>query len=252
MVASDRPTRRPGAAPRPALLLLLCLLLQCAGSVRPASAINSIQWGGHIFATDITSTGASINSTFTFALGAFTGNFTPTLYNMSQWAANWVTFDEAEYNDDPLTFGTPFWASEASLNEDRTSTSPEATPGATFAVGQRAYLWVFNIQTYDATGSNGAEWALITEDNWLFPAPSTECCDPDPPVIWDICDVDTPSLTEGPIYGSVGNLTGPGGYTLTPPPGECRIQTALVPEPGTVGLLFLTLGAALLRRNRHG
>ncbi len=231
------------------LILLLAMALQ-AGLPRSASAINTVQWGGNLFATDITSTGASINGSFTFALGAFRDGFNPVVGNMDQWAAYFDVFDEADYNDDPGTFGTPFWASEASITENRTSTSPEATVNATFAVGQQAYLWVFNNQTFDITGSNGAEWALVTADNWLFPDASPDCCDADPPVIWDICDVDIAGLNEGPVYGSVGNLTGPGNYTIAPPPGECRIQTALVPEPTTTTLALFAVGLGLFRR-RH-
>jgi hypothetical protein len=245
-----RPVTIPSMNPRRLLLIPLLLLTLLAAAPRSARAINTIQWGGNLFATDITSTGANITSSFTFALGAFVNGFMPGTGNMDQWAGNFVVFDEALYNDDPLTFGTPFWASEASINLDRTSTSPEATPGATFAVGQKAYLWVYNLQVFDPTGANGAEWALVTADNWLFPAASPDCCDAEPPVIWDICDVDVPGLNEGPIYGSVGNLTGPGNYTLVPPPGECRIQTALVPEPSVAALVLFGLGVPLLRRRR--
>ncbi|RYD23531.1 MAG: hypothetical protein EOP88_03825 [Verrucomicrobiaceae bacterium] len=99
-----------------------------------------------------TASGASMDGSFRFELGVFTGGFVPTSANTSQWAANWVSAKRAVYNETNRLF-----------TAEHTVTS-NAAP---FTTGALAYVWGFG-------GTRGDEWILFRATTWLWPTANPE------------------------------------------------------------------------------
>lgn len=205
---------------------------------------RTINWGGAAFDNLYTSYGSALDDSFTFELGTF-GAFVPTELNQDQWLANWRVFDRATAANSGWTSSTGFFESSANLNDNGTSSSPEANPLSTFALGEQAYIWAFNTQqmTFGYT-----EWALITNnssdgnsaDNWTFPAPTDHSLTP---LEWRV------SLATNVPYGGLNSVEGPGGYTVNPVTFDLQTHS-VVPEPGSA-LLLTALGLIGLRRRRR-
>ena len=118
-------------------------------------------------ATNLTSTGQALDSTFTFELGAFTGNFVPTIENVGEWLQYWtpvtdssgtplptatVGYDDSAIPDtDPQLFMNSF-TMEVILDHNN---SP-------FLANTQAYIWGYNNRT------TGGEWILIKEPAWQW------------------------------------------------------------------------------------
>lgn len=211
-------------------------------SVAVPSRAATIFWGTFANDTLIDSQGNALTGSFTFELGTFVPGFTPTALNLSDWAANWLIFDAAVAGGawNPAN-------QEVTGTVDHTagagSTSPFATPAAVFPEGTPAYLWVYNTKDLNAS----AEWALAEDvDNgsnvlnaWEFPDPAEQLGES---YDWQTRDLDTA------IFGGVNNARAAGIFTATPV--DFTIQTAAVPEPGSV--MLVALGAFLaVRRARR-
>lgn len=205
-------------------------------------AASTVFWGTFNNDTLYDSTGADLGVGFTFEIGTFTTGFTPTVANMSQWAANWMIFDAA-MNGDGWTPGAHFVNTSADHNALAGSNSPDANPLDVFGQGTPAYLWVFN----NKAGDNSSEWALLADVDkgsnvfggaWAFPDPAEQSGQS---YDWQTRDLDTA------IFGGVNGTQGAGLFTASPV--AFTIQTHLVPEPGSA-LLIAAAGAACMRRRR--
>lgn len=198
----------------------------------------------------VTSTGVPLDGYFSFEMGTFNSGFTPTWENFAQWESNWNVIDRVydptpdDPNDgDPQGWNTlgRFYAATAQLEPTGESNSPEASPTHQFVMGEQVYLWVFN----DKAQVPGTEWALITNNlgtgnattEWQIP----DLGDTINSYYWQLSDADTA------IVGGVNDTRGGGNFSMNP--GSYAIQTAVVPEPGSLVLVFLA-GLPLLSRRR--
>jgi hypothetical protein len=232
---------KPASAKFPALfpmtlrsLLFLLLLLACG--TREARS-QTLDWGNDVFGDVVDSTGAALDHTFVFELGAFDAGFTPTESNISDWITHWNVFDRASYNA-----SAGYFASSVEMLADGSSSSSFLTPGSGSFEGLDAYLFVRNGDLPVPM----TEWLLVRSTDWVFPDAEVDCpdCPKSLPIEWSLGDVDS----ETPLYGSVGTLTGPG---VVGTPGVHDLQThTFVPEPGPLLLAALGLLAVVARRRR--
>lgn len=223
------------------LTTIFVLLVTAAAPCRAAT----IFWGTFSNDTLIDSQGNALTGSYTFELGTFAPGFTPTDSNLTDWAANWMVFDAAVVGGawNPAN-------QEVTGTADHTATggssSPFAAPADIFPQGTPAYLWVYNTKDLNSN----AEWALAADvDNgsnvyaaWEFPDPAEQGTPPlfldMPSYDWQTRDLDTA------IFGGVNNARGAGTFSATPV--DFTIQTAAVPEPGSV--MLFALGAFLMVR----
>ncbi len=199
----------------------------------------------------VTSTGAPLDGTFSFELGTFQSGFTPTWGNFEQWNSNWNTiaraFDPtpADPNDGDPNGWNPldqFFGLTVVFENTGISNGEGASATHAFIPGEQVYLWVYNSKTQEP----GTEWALVTNvggtgdttTDWVVPVMDELL----PSTTWDLED------TNAAIVGGANNVRGGGSFTVLP--ANYDIQTAVVPEPGTAGLLVLTC-LPLLRRRRQ-
>ena len=220
----------------------LAAVLVVFASVASPSRAATIFWGTFFNDTLLDSQGNALTGSFTFELGTFAPGFTPTALNLSDWAANWKVFDAAVAGGawNPANQEVTGTVNHTALSG---SDSPFANVADVFPEGAPAYLWVFNTKDLNAS----AEWALAEDvDNgsnvlnaWEFPDPSEQLGES---YDWQTRDLDTA------IFGGVNNTRAAGIFTATPV--DFTIQTAAVPEPGSV--LLVALGAFLaVRRARR-
>jgi hypothetical protein len=214
--------------------------------------------------------GTYLDDSFTFELGVFASGFDPTANAYSTWAANWRTLDKAYApaangwssvapgapgHDilDPLqpAYNEQYVTSELTFDIDGTV---QGLPGSsTFSVGETAWLWVYNTQSVGST----TQWALIRDDsadfnpvpispNWVLPNPVNDTA---PSVNWNIEEGDLA------VFGAINNVSsgiarGAGSYS-SDLGGAFRLQTTLIPEPGSAFLILATGLSLQLRRHRR-
>ena len=219
-------------------LILSILAFACLAGV-PRLAAQQLNWGSTVGALDgstiVDSTGAALDNTFVFELGAFLDGFTPDESNVDDWITNWRVFDQAAYNS-----GDIYFTGTANMLDDGTSDSPDQTSGAPSFEGLQAYIWIRNSDLAE----EGSEWLLTRADSWTFPTATPGCCDNQGVVEWSVSDLDSGDI---PVWGNQGGYEGGGSYTTT---GPYTLQTyTFVPEPSSL-LLAAVSGLLVFRRRR--
>ncbi len=154
----------------------LCLLLLVPNLASGAQVI----WGSSRLANNYTSQGAPnrLDGSFTFQLGSFANDFTPTASNTSEWLEHWVAAQSATYNETTRFFTGSYVYTD--------TVSP-------FTPSNRGYIWGFN-ERRGANGASVGEWILITDLNWQWPAGGGIAL----PVQWSV------SSASEVVLGSVG------------------------------------------------
>jgi hypothetical protein len=131
------------------LAALACLWALLGSSLQAAQ----VSWGSEANANDRDSTGAALDATYVFALGAFAPGFAPTATNTAQWASQWTTASRVAY--DPIN---------RAVSGARYTFSTNQTP---FTTSNRGWIWGYN--PHSATG----EWILFGSPLWLWPDASS-------------------------------------------------------------------------------
>lgn len=162
-----------------------------------------VLWGSARLAFNYVSTGEpnALGSDFTFQLGSFDPDFTPTADNISSWLAHWTPAQSVDYNAN-----TRFFTGSYSLQ----------TTAAPFTSANRAYIFGFN-RWATSEANSSAEWILATDPNWRWPAAVGGIA---PPVQWSLANAETVVLG-----------------TVNAPNSSAHMQTAKVNTP----LEFLNL-----------
>ncbi|MGK0185765.1 MAG: hypothetical protein ACI9R3_001546 [Verrucomicrobiales bacterium] len=156
--------------------ILIVTMLTLLGALKVSTA-GQVVWGSERMAINVTSTNAQLDDGFRFELGGFVSGFQPSAGNAADWSKNWVTVGAAQYHSRSGAFAA--------------STDVESSS----AIDGVAYIWGFN----DKNASKGAEWVLLTNSQWVFPAPSANIA---PPLQWS-----TGTATEA-VVGSVNAHSG--------------------------------------------
>ena len=230
-------------------LPMKAILLRSAAALSLLTAAahgQSINWGSEAFSTLVDSHGNTIGqSGYVFELGAFNSGFTPTSNNLMSWFANWRVYDTADYSSE-----NGYFTGAVDMFDNGTSTEL-GTPS--FA-GLDAYIWIRNSNI----GENATtEWLLVRNSSWVFPTPTSHCCDPSLPVEWSVSDL---SSTDLPKYGGQGgtegltntpySTPGPGLVTDRETTGTYLQTYTFVPELSS-SVLIMVLGVlGLLDRRR--
>jgi hypothetical protein len=193
------------------------------------------------------STGVPLDTSFTFELGTFANNFTPTATNTDEWSANWVVLNDAGGN--PASGATTDYRTIAGLfgpYEGFASTTTLVHNDSPFDIGKQAYIWGFN-----GTGTGTHEWVLITNDlteqdgeEWTVPLGTDDLSFTE---TWDVAGADNA------IVGNI-NFTDEKDDEIGVETASVTVGGSPVPEPSTA--LILGTGAAMLglrrRRRRRG
>lgn len=171
----------------------LCLLLMLFPLAAQAS---QVLWGSARLATNYLSSGApaTLNSDFTFQLGAFVDGFVPTADNTADWLDHWVPAQSTGYNEQTHFFTGSYVYQESS--------SP-------FLPSNQGYIFGFN-RWAASEGGHQAEWILATDSAWKWPSGSSIS----PPVQWSM------SSASNVILGTVGDSSS-----------SFHMMTAEVPAP---------------------
>lgn len=208
-------------------LTLIALML----SVTAARAVNTIAWQKSLFdnVPMFTSTGAALDSSFTFQLGTF-GSLTPTQANIDQWETNWKLLNVGNWNSGNQAFGNTF-----TFNPDGTVSGLSGS--ATFTEGEQAYLWV----------RSGNEWALVSDisgldsnDRWMLPSMTNLNAGS---FVWELPTADSI------VYGGANGIQSGSPHSFDPG-SNFRLQTSVVPEPGSLLLAFGCIALIGMRRRR--
>lgn len=145
-----------------AFLLRICFLTGIE-LLSPVQAVQEINWYSPPAQTNLTASGAVMDGTFQFQLGAFANGFVPTASNAADWAANWSPAATTPY----------VTASNVRAFDAVFSLTGNATP---FTVGAKGYVWG------RASGSAGDEWILFRANTWTWP--SANPSGPAFPIYW--------------------------------------------------------------------
>lgn len=219
------------------------IFLLAAASVLACSHAHAsgVDWSSPLFDSQqmIDNSGNLLDSSFTIELGTFATGFVPTASNTSSWQSNWKMLSRADTSNGQWVPNDPFFGSyfTNSFYFNADGTVANLAGSATFTANEQAYIWVY---------SNN-EWALVTDnspgttgdDIWRLPNPSDANGFP---TTWYLNTADTA------IVGGVNGIQSGTPYAYDPGT-NFRLQTAVIPEPGT-SLLVLMLGG-LLQLRRH-
>jgi hypothetical protein len=206
--------------------------------IAASASARTISWRSGIGDTLIDSGGLSLDASFTFELGAFDSGFTPDATNYGEWSSRWHAFGQATY--EPL-LGNGWEPSVQYFTKDTTvlggQLSSESPPLAShaFTAGTQAWLWVYDSKVVVPT----SEWALVGGTTWTFPASDLLNLTP---LVWELNSADRV------VWGGANDFRGNGLYTALP--GAFDLQTAAVPEPGSLLLLGAAGWVVGLRRRR--
>lgn len=214
---------------RPILFVIASFLSGTA-----ALTAQTLDWGNDVFGDVVDSTGAALDNSFIFELGAFDEGFEPSEYNVVDWIEHWNVFDRAGFNE-----SAGYFASSVQMLPDGSSNSEHLTEGSGSFEGLHAYIFVRNGDLPVPL----TEWLLVRATAWVFPD-ADECCPDRLSIEWSLSDVDVTA-----VFGSVDGDPGPGVVSV---PGVHDLQThTFVPEPGTALLAALGLLVAISRRKRN-
>jgi hypothetical protein len=229
---------------RPVQLMRILIAMGCVlmgMTVERSAAAVTIVWDGEVGATALQSDGVSgWTSDYVVDLGVFTSGFTPTVANLGDWGANWLSLGTASYSPAPGGDVTAANFSGSVVLEDN----------SLFDAGSQVYMWVRNSLTISGYG----EWMLVTDDaasagdDWLIPD-TTFSDQTTPAVTWSMfCEAGEQTVVFGGIESG-----GTGGEWDAPATAWCY-QTHFVPEPaGTMAPVLPALfGLGVTRRWRMG
>jgi hypothetical protein len=139
--------------------ILMILLTWCL--VESPLHAGGVTWSCAIFQTNLTSTGAPLDETWVFELGAFVTGFTPNSSNTANWTANWRPAQRSFYNTTFRSFGASF---------------EMVNNAAPFGTNQFGYIWAHN-----CSATNG-QWMLVSAPTWKWPLATGV----DPPQEWSV------------------------------------------------------------------
>lgn len=212
------------------------LLLTALVLASPAAKGSGVGWGNSPFdpLSLYNSTGGLLDDSYVFELGTF-GSFVPLISNLDQWEANWKLLDMATAPDTSgWNSGAQYFTSSFTFETD--GTVQGLTGSSIFTAGEQAYLWV----------RSGDEWALVTDNTvgttsdhiWQLPNPADSLGQP---LTWNLNTATTA------VIGGVNATQSAGDYTVDPG-SSMRLQTHVVPEPGSALLILVAGCLARLRR----
>ncbi|MBE7493781.1 MAG: hypothetical protein HS117_02430 [Verrucomicrobiaceae bacterium] len=213
---------------------LICLLLAV---VATTSHARTVSWRSDIFDTLLDSSGAMLDDTFTFELGAFDTGFTPTALNFDQWSLHWHAFGRATYesiNGNGWEPSLQYFTKDTTVLAGQFSSESPPLASHAFTAGTDAWLWVYDTQAV----TPASEWALVRGSTWTFPASDLLNLTP---VTWELNSADIS------LWGGANDLRGAGEFSSLPLTFD--LQTAVVPEPA--GALLVVAALCLSRRRRE-
>jgi len=230
------PWRWRAMRPWAAAFMVMAAIFFPGMTMRSGAAVT-IVWDGEVGATALQSDGVSgWTSQYVVDLGVFTSGFTPTVANLGDWGANWLSLGTTNYNPAPGGDVTSANFSGSVVLEDN----------SLFDAGTQVYMWVRDSLTISGYG----EWLLVTDDassagdDWLIPD-TTFSDQTTPAVTWSMfCAAEEQTVVFGGIE------SGGTGGEWTVPATEWCYQTHFVPEPaGTMALVLPALfGLGVTRR----
>lgn len=200
---------------------------------------DQINWGSLDGSTIVDSDGNQLAAAnFTFALGAFATDFTPSETNVEDWFTNWYTFDNASYNA-----ANGLFTGQYTMYDDPNGNFAGVDLGdfAGAAISRDAYFWIYNGEQPTV----GTEWFLARAPLWKFPTLSAECCLNGLPLEWSMSDLSSHT----PLWGNQLGTEGSG--VVSNFNGSADLQTyTFIPEPSSAMLVAIAAIMGLLRRSR--
>lgn len=214
----------------------------------PAQTVNTNQlnWGSQEESLIVDSNGNRLPvDNFTFDLGSFIEGFTPDETNVSQWASNWRSFNQAIYSfvgEERGVFASEYTMYDSGNfdNEGGSSYGDFETLG----ISRNAYIWVYNSQTPEP----GTEWFLARSADWVFPMLADICCDNSNPIEWSMGDLWDTGVV--PVWGGQNGEQGSGVVNNFQNGADLQTYT-FIPEPSSVLLIAFGGLMAAMRRNRQ-
>jgi hypothetical protein len=230
-----------------------------------ARAELTVDWGNDPFSSLFTSNGTSQwDSSYHVEMGTFGSVFTPDTSNMSLWSTNFIsaqTLNDLNGGSGAgINLSLGYFTGTFALDSSNISNQSNNLFGA----GQQMYIWAYK---NDKTYTNGLEWALVTNSNWIVPTANNTPSS----TIWRTSDLGTTPVFGGnTVLTDVNNFVqsstqGAGTYTAPNLPGSANpndftpdtfeLQThtttvAPVPEPSSVLLVGAAGVLGMLRRRR--
>ena len=152
------------------IALAFAWVFAAAGNAEAAATVN---YGSVVGSANLQSDGTPMDATFSFQIGTFSGGFAPAESNTGDWLAHWVPLVDAA--GDPIAGATaafdeiplpspPFPAGAA--HSGFSGTAEFDHNELPFTTDTPVYLWGYNNRLTPGT----AEWILVTDTTWLWPA----------------------------------------------------------------------------------
>jgi hypothetical protein len=236
---------------KPKQLLVTLAITAAALAMRPSAQASTITWGTDPDSLLFQTSGLVMDNTFTFELGTFGTTFVPTATNYNDWLANWKRLDRATggpFGNGGFVSGNGTVSGITGVGDgadsfdhtDNITTSPFGDSSATFAAGERAYVFAYN----NLNPIPGTQWALLSNPAWLMPQSNSHNSNT---IDWNINTQGIATLGGTQSNYNAGlRSANPGVFDLQ----TATFPTAPVPEPGSA-LLIGSIGMlGLLRRRR--
>ncbi len=138
-----------------------------------ADAAATVNYSSVVGTTNLQSDGTPMDASFRFQIGTFSGGFAPAADNTVEWLAHWVPLFDAA--------GDPIAGATAAFDEIPLPTPPFPAGAAhtgfsgtaefdhnemPFTTDSQVYIWGYN----NRLNPGSAEWILVTDTTWLWPA----------------------------------------------------------------------------------